>query len=64
MEKGLYDYLQYCVQHDIVSLDDLRKQMEDFMNRETYLQMHSYEIWQGKTEGFIHICQVKMEAVY
>ena len=52
MEKGLYAYLQYCVQHDIVSFDDLRKQMEDLMNRETYLQMHSYEIWQGKNGRF------------
>lgn len=52
MEKGLYAYLQYCVQHDIVSLDNLRKQMEDLMNRETYLQMHSYEIWQGKNGRF------------
>ena len=34
------------------------------MNRETYLQMHLMKFGKGKTEGFIHICQVKMEAVY
>lgn len=49
---------------NIVSLDDLRKQMEDFMIERLICKCTPMKFGKVKTEGFIHICQVKMEAVY
>ena len=47
MELTDKELLNYVLENDIISRDDIQKRIE--MNeRKKYLKEHAYEIWQGK----------------
>lgn len=53
MDKNeFFNQLQSCWEDGTISTSDMKKQMEDFMDRETYLRMHQYKIWQGENGKF------------
>lgn len=53
MEMSNFEILKYASENGMIDFDTIQKQIED-MEKDKYLKMHPFSIWEGKTDKLWH----------